>query len=277
MKTSLPAICADLRNVPPIPAIAAKLLALLSDENVDTRAVAELLGSDTALTVRLLHEANSARYGRPGSRREVRGSIDLVGLDRTRQLVVLHATAGYAGRAPSSLELHGCWRHSLATAVLADRVAEAWGSFTKIAFTAGILHDIGRLGLMIAFPGHYMEAVRGASGRDLDLLDFERAEFGMDHAAAGRYLAETWNLPVEFRVVAEHHHDAAAGAELDLLRIVHCACQLADLLGFGVVPPPAESDVRQVLDGLPAGIGEKIADTAEELRADVEERMSAVL
>lgn len=275
MNTSLPAICTDLRNVPPIPAIAAKLLTLLSDENVSTHAVAELLGSDTALTARLLHEANSARYGRPGSRREVRGSIDLVGLDRTRQLVVLHATAGYVG-SPSNLELYCCWRHSLATAVMADRIAEASGSFTKIAFTAGILHDIGRLGLMMAFPRHYMEAVRGGNGRSLDLLDFERAEFGMDHAEAGRFLAETWNLPLEFRVVAERHH-ATAGAELDLLRIVHGACQLADMLGFGVVPPPAESDVRRVLDGLPAGIGEKIADTAEELRADVEERMSAVL
>ncbi len=277
MKTSAAAICADLRNVPPIPAIAAKLLTLLSDDKVGTHAVAELLGSDTALTARLLHEANLARYGRPGSRREVRGSIDLVGLDRTRQLIVLHATAGYASRAPSHAELQCCWRHSLATAVMADRVAEACGSFTKIAFTAGILHDIGRLGLMIAFPRHYMEAVRGASGRYLDLLDFEREEFGMDHAEAGRFLAETWNLPVEFRTVAERHHDAAEGAELNLLRIVHCACQLADSLGFGVVAPPAECDVRRILDGLPAEIGEKIAGTAEELRADVEERMSAVL
>ena len=270
-------VLADLKNVPPFPAVAAKLLTLLSSEEVNVAEVAELISSDAALTARLLQHVNSAAYRMSSPVMGVLQAVSVVGLDRTRQLTAMTATSGYAARALQNAELQGCWRHSLATAVLAEEVAKACGAFAKIAFTAGILHDIGRLGLIIAYPNQYTRAIRDANGRYLDLLDFEQEQFGIDHAEAGRLLAETWKLPNEFRVIAGRHHDPCEGSELDLLRIIHVACHLADTLGFCVVPSPVEGDITVILDTLPASVGKHLNGTADELRAQVEDHISKVM
>jgi putative nucleotidyltransferase with HDIG domain len=271
------ALLADLKNIPPFPAVAARLLNLLSNQDVDVPGVAELISSDAALTARLLQHVNSSVYGLRSPVKDVRHAVGLLGIDRTRQITIMIATSAYAMQALRNVELHSCWQHSLATAVLADEIAKACGAFTKIAFTAGILHDIGRLGLMVAHPHQYTRAIHDASGHYLDLLDFEREQFGIDHAEAGRLLAETWKLPTEFRVIAGRHHDPCEGSELDLLQIIHVACELADVLGFCVVAPRVEGDVRAILGTLPEGAGKDLQGTAEELRSQVEHRISKTI
>jgi hypothetical protein len=122
----------------------------------------------------------------------------------------------------------------------------------NIAYTAGIIHDIGRLGLLVAYPKEYERIIRLAAERCLDLLDFEAEQFGMHHAEAGRILADRWGLPEEFRVVAGRHHDPCEGEELDLLRIVHVACRLADVLGYYVTRPLLPRTFNEVLAELPS-------------------------
>src|SRR5204863_396988 len=124
-------------------------------------------------------------------------------------------------------ELRLCWEHTLATAILADQIAHACEAFTAVAYTAGIIHDIGRLGLLVAYPKDYERIIRDAAEGCLDLLDFETEQFGIHHAEAGRLLAERWKLPEEFLMIAGRHHDPCEGQELDLLRIIHVACRLA--------------------------------------------------
>jgi len=266
-------IPASLKKVPPFPPVAAKLLNLLSSQNVDVADIAELLRNDPALTARLLQHVNSPACGLGQPIKEVRQAITLLGFDRTRQLAVVSATAGFTGGA-LNLELQSCWQHSVATAVLADEIAKGCGVFLKVAFTAGILHDIGRLGLMLTHPREYTRAVQDAGKRGTDLLDFERETFGIDHAEAGRLLAETWKLPAEFLVIAGRHHDPCEGTELTLLRIVHVACRLADTLGFGMVRPRTESGIQEILGSLPADAAKRLPGSAEELHALVEEHMS---
>jgi HD-like signal output (HDOD) protein len=116
----------------------------------------------------------------------------------------------------------------VAPAILADQIAKACGAFVDVAYTAGIIHDIGRLGLLVAYPREYETIIRDAAERYLDLLDFECEQCGVHHAEAGRILAERWDLPAELRVIAGRHHDPCEGGDLDLLRIVHVACRLAD-------------------------------------------------
>jgi putative nucleotidyltransferase with HDIG domain len=277
MKNRAAIIPEGLRKVPPFPPVVARLLTLLSNPDVDAIKVTELIGSDAALTARVLQHANSAVYGLSRPTTDVQHAVALLGFDRTRQLTATSATARYASRAPGNAELQDCWRHSLATAVLADQIAKSCGAFTRTVFTAGILHDIGRLGLMVAYPRGYTQAIQDANGRYLDLLDFEREQFGIDHAEAGRFLVETWKLPEEFRVIAGRHHDPCEGTELTLLWIIHVACRLADAVGFCVVPPLVESDVNAILDTLPGGGCLCLRGTVEELRAQVEDHMSKVM
>jgi putative nucleotidyltransferase with HDIG domain len=273
MQRSAAAISANLKKVPPFPPVAAKLLSLLSSPAVDTNEVADLIGSDATFTARLLQRVNSAEFGFVSSITNVRRAVALLGLDTTRQITLAHATAAYVQGALKTATMRRCWQHTVATAVLAEEIALACGAFAGVAFTAGIMHDIGRLGLLAAYPEEYELVIRNAAERCLDVLDFEEQEFGAHHAEAGRMLAERWGLPSEMALIAGRHHDPYEGMELDLLRIVHVACRLADVLGYDVVKPLIPSSIGEVLAQLPPQARVLLNRAPEEFCERIEERI----
>jgi putative nucleotidyltransferase with HDIG domain len=273
MQRSATAISASLKKVPPFPPVAVKLLSLLANPAVDTNEVADLISSDATFTARLLQRVNSAEFGFVTDITNVRRAVALLGLDTTRQITLAHATAAYVQGGLKTETMRRCWQHTVATAVLAEEIAAACDAFLSVAFTAGIMHDIGRLGLLVAYPQEYERVIRHAAERCLDLLDFEQEEFGAQHAEAGRMLAERWGLPPEMALIAGRHHDPCEGMELDLLRIVHVACCLADVLGYDVVKPLVPSSVSDVLAQLPARARARLSRDPKEFCARIEQRI----
>ena len=273
MQRSPATISASLKKVPPFPPVAAKLLDLLADPGVDANEVADLIASDATFTARLLQRANSAEFGFVTDVTSSRRAVALLGLDLTRQITLAHATAAYVGGAPKTEALRRSWQHTIATAVLAEEIAIACQLYTSVAFTAGIMHDIGRLGLLVAYPDEYENVIRGAAERCLDLLDFEEETFGVHHAEAGRMLAQTWGLPAEMAIIAGRHHDACEGAEVDVLRIVHVACRLADALGYDVVKPLVPVGADAVIAELPPRARQRLMQSPEALLKRIEERI----
>jgi putative nucleotidyltransferase with HDIG domain len=264
---------AGLKNVPPFPPVAAKLLALLSDPSVELKQVADLIGTDATFTARTLQRVNSIEFGRTNPVSDIKLAVAFLGIDLTRHVVVTHATGLYAKEALKTEDLRRCWQHMVATAVLAEAIAEACGVFRDAAFTAGIIHDIGRLGLLMTYPAEYEQVISNSAERCLDVLDFEAEEFGVDHAEAGRILAERWGLPEEFAVITGRHHDPCEGNEVDLLRIVHVACRLADVLGYDFVRPLNQVDSRTVLADLPARARERLTVTPTELCSHIDKQI----
>lgn len=270
MGRSATSVSDGLKRVPPFPPVAAKLLNLLAKPEVETNEVAQLISGDATFTAKVLQRVNSVEFGLVSPVTNIRQAVALLGIDLTRQVTLSHATAAYAKGALSTDELRRCWQHTVATAVLADELANACGEFGSVAFTAGIMHDIGRLGLLVAYPAEYERVIRDAAARCLDLLDFEREEFGMDHAEAGRLLAERWGLPAGLAQIAGRHHDPCEGTALNLLRIIHVACRLADALGYDVVRPVTPLGIDTVLEELPENGRRNLRKTPAELRARVE-------
>ena len=273
MQRSAATISASLKKVPPFPPVAAKLLSLLANPAVDTNEVADLIASDATFTARLLQRVNSAEFGFVSDITNVRRAVALLGLDATRQITLAHATAAYAQGGLKTESMRRCWQHMVATAVLAEEIAAACDAFVGVAFTAGIMHDIGRLGLLVAYPEEYERVIFDAAERSLDVLDFEEEEFGAHHAEAGRMLAERWGLPSDMSVIIGRHHDPCEGMELDLLRIVHVACRLADMLGYDVVKPLAPSYLSEVIAQLPAQARVRLSQAPEQLRERIEQRI----
>ena len=263
-----------LKRVPPFPPVAAKLISSLAQPEVDINEVARLINGDATFTARILQRVNSLEFGLITPVTNVRQAVALLGIDLTRQLILTYATAAYAKGALRAQELRRCWQHTVATAVLADQIANACGEFTNVAFTAGIMHDIGRLGLLVAYPAEYERVIRNAAARCLDLLDFERDEFGMDHAEAGRVLAERWGLPPGLAQIAGRHHDPCEGTTLNLLSIVHVACRLADTLGYDVVKPLTRLDMDTILAELPVRGRIKLGKAPAELCAQIEQSIA---
>ena len=137
-------------------------------------------------------------------------------------------------------ELQRCWRHSLATAVLAEELARVASLRPDQAYTAGLLHDLGRLALLAACPGRYTNLLRwmetdGPKDDSSYLLEYERQHFEIDHCEAGLALGRRWGLPDELCMIAGHHHEAVDIEEFDVANVARLSCALADTLGFGVV------------------------------------------
>jgi putative nucleotidyltransferase with HDIG domain len=273
MPRSAATISESLQKVPAFPPVAAKLLSLLASPTVDTNEVADLIGGDATFTARLLQRVNSAEFGFVSDITNARRAVALLGIDATRQIMLAHATASYAQGGLKTEGLRRSWQHSVATAVLAEEIAAACGEFVSVAFTAGIMHDIGRLGLLVAYPAEYERAIRNAAERCLDVLDFEEEEFGVHHAEAGRMLAERWGLPAEMALIAGRHHDPCDGMELDLLRIVHVACRLADVLGYDIVKPLNPSSPAEVIAQLPERARDRLRRDPKELCERIEARI----
>jgi putative nucleotidyltransferase with HDIG domain len=197
-----------------------------------------------------------------------------LGFERTRQLTLTIATMAYLGNALKEEQLRRCWSHTVACALASSRIAQICGLQPAEAYTAGLLHDIGRLGLMTAYRNEYQQAMAQAREDGADLVTLERERFGVDHTEAGQWLAERWELSEALVRIARRHHEAPSGP-LDLLTVVQVACPLADLLGFSVSERPMTRDFEDIASALPPFARTRLKSGLDELSAQIVEQISA--
>ena len=226
-----------LRLVPPFPAVANRILALVNDDNIAARQIGEIIKLDPSFTAEILRVANSALFG---VRREVSSvalAVTLLGLDRVKAMATLIAVNSMVKGALRIDALHKFWIHSLATAILTEEGARVSGATVDSAYTAGLLHNLGTLGMMAAYPDEYARMLDVSSEYGFDLLQTERDLFEIDHCAAGAYLAQEWDFPDEIAAVIATHHDEPVAGELSLYTLVQCTWRLADIIGYAAFPP----------------------------------------
>jgi hypothetical protein len=138
-----------------------------------------------------------------------------------------------------------------------------------LAYTAGLLHDIGRLGLLVAYPSQYAVMLRDAGKKPQALLKREAELFGVDHCGAGQDLVEEWGLPSVFGEITGRHHEKPSGKSSDWLRTSYLACQMADSLGFSVVKPCQAPEFDSLCKMLPPAMRHSFQLQAEVLKAAV--------
>lgn len=246
-------IPARLASVPPFPRVAMKLMSLLADEASNVSTIAACIGTDPVLAGRLIKRANAADQASYCETRNVLQAVMILGVNRTREIALAAATAAYAHAAIKTEVLRPCWRHTLACALAASEVARQCGLAPAESYTAALLHDIGRVGLVAAYPDEYEAMMAGAEGTPFDLMEQEREHFGVDHVEAGVWLARQWKLPDSILDVIARHHGAPSGA-MDQVRVVQVACRLADLLGFSVNRPVQPLEFEEIAAMLPAWV-----------------------
>ena len=131
-----------------------------------------------------------------------------------KSLALTVALQAFLRAVPESEATRAAWRHSMACAFAAEELGAAYGQPREAAYMAGLMHDLGRFGLLAAYPGRGEGApVPVLYENGAAVLEEERRQFGMDHAQAGACLVQAWGLPEDFRAVAGHHHDEDAAAE----------------------------------------------------------------
>jgi len=262
-----------LARIPAFPPIVLRLLDLLAREDVEIRELVALISSDPAFSAQILRVANSPLFGFRSQIDSLQSALVVLGLRRVRSLCMTVATSNHMKAVLHIEELSRCWRHMLACALLTEELARGCSAFEDRAYTAGLLHDVGRLGLLLAYPTEYAQLLRNADRNALELLDWERQSLGMDHCEAGRALAAHWNLPPDFQIIAARHHDPQNSSTLDLLSLVHFGCKLADCLGFWVVKPLRPGSVEEIQASLPRPLASRIKIDAARWSGIVERRL----
>lgn len=262
-----------LARIPAFPPIVLRLLDLLARDDVEIRELVALISSDPAFSAQILRVANSPLFGFRARVDSLQSALVVLGLKRVQSLSMTVATANHMKAALRIEELSRCWRHMLACALLTDELARSCRAFEERAYTAGLLHDIGRLGLLLAYPTEYAGLLRNGGRNVLELLDCEREVLGVDHCEAGRLLAVQWNLPQDFQIIAARHHDPQDNSTIDLLTLVHLGCKLADSLGFWVVEPIQVCSPEEIKASLPPLLAKRITIDAEHWRESVERRI----
>ena len=264
-----------LRLLPPFPAIASRIMAMASREEVDIRELGGLVKMDPSFSAELLRFANSALFG---VRREVTSlvtAIGIVGTERVRTMATLVAVNRMV-RASARIEaLRKVWIHSLATAILAEEAARVAHMDRESAYTAGLLHNLGTLGMMSAYPDEYSRMLEVSDDFGFDLLATERDLFEIDHCAAGAYLAQDWGFPDELAAVIATHHDEAAGGGFDIYKLINVCWRLSDALGYAAFSPAKQYTGEELVAQLPNAGSSWLGESPEAAKAELSKRLAA--
>ena len=264
-----------LRRLPPFPAVATKLLRLLSNDDVAVRQIVELIRADPALASELMRVVNSPLYGFPARISSIQNAVTLLGLQTVRGFALTVSMKGFLHTALRLDLLRRIWRHSLACGILCEEISAAC-STSQVgddrAYTAGLLHNVGRLGLFVAHPRAYAEMLTEAP--DGDILDREREVFGIDHCEAGAWLAHSWGLPPDLEVVIAGHHQPLRQNGWELADLVRVAVLLTDALGFDVLAPAHSYGLPQIRSMLPPAAQYRFDPDPEALSARLTDRLN---
>lgn len=212
-----------------LPEVCLRIQQLADDPYADISEFAQLVAQDPALTTRLLKLVNSAYFGCSGRVDTISRAVNLVGIAELRNITLaMAALEVFGGFEHEHFDLLGYWRHSVYTALTARCLARRAGVLhAERLFTAGLLHDIGRLLIFNLLP-ESAARIRQCTDQGMDACEAERAELGFDHAEAGSALLELWRLPKELCITVALHHapETAPAARLETAA-VHIANQIA--------------------------------------------------
>lgn len=247
-------IVRSLHELPSLPAVVMELLGSIEQADIDISVLAKKVSHDQALTAKTLRLANSSAYGLQVKVTTLSQAITFLGFQTTRNLIIAAAVTGcFPNGQCAGFNDKAFWRHSIATAACAKVLARRMKFNQDVAFTAGLLHDIGRLVLVASFPARYAQAIALRKERDCDLLAAERDVLGVDHVAAGITLAGHWNFSDTMRLAIAHHHDPEAPGAGFLATIVHVANAIVHALDIACEEDdlvPAVSSVAWTALGL---------------------------
>lgn len=247
-------------RLPPFPAVVQRLLAALNEGSLPLETLVRIVRTDPVVSAAILSAANRLRRVRmQPDISDLFAAATLIGTDKLHQIAVITGMQSFLGEG-SGQQIF--FEHSVAVAIVAQELAIASGHAPGEAFMAGIVHDIGQLGLYVAAPKVYAE-LRRASIHDGNLQGMEFEAFGFNHSQLGGLLGEHWELPLEIRLAISTHHDRANVRHSPLQAIVNLAETFANALD---IPPTPYNCVDAVSESALATLG---LDLASDEMADM--------
>jgi putative nucleotidyltransferase with HDIG domain len=226
-------LVAKVKNLPPISQAALQLVNLLDEPAVSNEEVVQVLKYDNVLTAKLLRACNSPYFGLEEPVSSVDQAVLILGHHQILHIVLTLAFGGamavpLVGYAVESNEL---WRHSLTTATAAEYIVDNGIDInvdSHVAFTVGLLHDIGKLVIgQVLTPDNQTTIRTLIQDKKNSRWEAEKLVLGTDHAEVGGALLRAWNLPEDIIEGVGNHHQPVVDPRPKLSAVAHLANCLA--------------------------------------------------
>jgi predicted Zn finger-like uncharacterized protein len=222
-----------LKDLPPMPQIVFKAREVIADPDAEMAELADLLESDQAIATKVLKLANSAYYGLSGKVSSIRHASSLLGFKALGQLISMVGSASLLGKTLGGYDLDsaGAWRHSLMAASASRIIAlKKNPDLEGDAFSAGLIHDVGKLVLDSYVMDRKDEFERITAGGRNSMLAAEQHLLGLDHAEIGYEVCQHWHIPESISRAIKYHHDPAKSDQDRLSYIVFMANSVANIV-----------------------------------------------
>jgi HD-like signal output (HDOD) protein len=218
-----------LRRLPSLPSTYFEVLKQVESPNTTVQSVGEVIARDPAATARLLQMVNSAAFALAQKVTDPVDAVSLLGLETVKSLVLCLQVFSQSDEAKrAGLSLEQLWDHSFAVAKMARQIVQHHTGDARLsndAFTAGLLHDVGRIVIASNLPKEYAAVVAAARQKSCPLHEEEEAQLEVTHAQVGAYLLGLWGMPATLVEAAGLHHTPGhtSSHEFSLLTAVHVA------------------------------------------------------
>jgi putative nucleotidyltransferase with HDIG domain len=200
---------------------------MLQDYDTSVKALSQTIENDQAIVPRILRLVNSSFFGVRSKIMNIAHAIVILGFNTVRNAVVsVSIIDAFSSKDTfEGFDIADFWVHSVAVAVTNRHLAEN----TRLhcpeeAFTAGLLHDIGKLVLTQYFPDLFKKAWTAAGKNDLSLFEAEKQELAVTHPQIGAYMTKKWQLPGSLVDAVKFHHQPNTNAnDINMVMITHAA------------------------------------------------------
>lgn len=274
-------------ELPRLTGVGSELLSLmhLPADQIEMHRVVSLVESDPSLTVEVLRTANSIYFGALREVKTVSQAITRMGFDNTIHILSYHCLSGLmpVSKSLPSFSAKQFWLHSLATATVARMLGKPQyllHSLPGELYTAGLLHDIGKIVLASYAAKEFNQACTMAREEGMPLHQAEMRVMGLDHARVGCQVLDAWNLPIPILNAVRGHHEQMEDGEKaqeggEIVNLIEMADAIAYHSGFadGTGQPPHDLMKTAIIRDGQSSIAEpktlqRLLDDAKAVLAD---------
>jgi putative nucleotidyltransferase with HDIG domain len=244
-KLTLPELISKVDSLPELPEVALRVSQMMENPETHANELAEVIRLDANMTAQLLRLCNSAAYAPVREIETVRDAVAVIGFKALKSIIYTVISHAALNRDVPGYSLSGgaLWANAIHCAVYARQLSSAFGyTDPELAFTAGLMRDIGKIVLGEHVGANYPEIEATASQEQIDFMVAEERVLGYSHTEVGTQVARKWNLPTRLVNVIRFHHQPSSligttdvpEEELKLVTLVHLADAFTMMLGTGV-------------------------------------------
>ncbi len=255
-KPNIKKITDAVLSLPVLPTVTAKILELVDHPNTSAGLLSNIVSKDQVLTAKVLKIANSSFYGFSREIHTIKHAVVVLGNNALKEISLSMSVFNlFKGEQKNKyFEVVDFWKHCIAVGLCSRSIALKLGlpNYSE-AFTAGLLHDLGKVVLNQYLPFEFMKVQELVHDKNVPLEDAEEEVFGTHHGQVGYWLASRWKLPVQLaETMKNHHHPLESEEESTMCLIVYLADRItfqANIGGSGRKNlPEMPEDVKDVIE-----------------------------